>query len=320
MNSLTLGITPNYVGSVFVNRSMSRFGRLTLPIILTCSSHAQAPSQSPGHPEFEVASIRPSASIDDQGGQVNIAVHIDGAQVRFISFSLRDYLARAYGTSAAMVSGPDWTAAERFDILATFPAGSTPSQFPEMLQALLADRFRVKFHKEKKELPAYALLTGKGALKLKESPPDSAADQDEPKGNVSLAANGSAAGVGVNFGRGTSYSLANDRFEVTKMTMTLLATSLTRFADRPIVDMTGLTAKYDFTIRLTPEDYQAMLMRAALNTGMTLPPAALRSLSENSPAEGLSDALQQVGLKLESRKAPLDVIVIDDALKTPTPN
>jgi uncharacterized protein (TIGR03435 family) len=189
-----------------------------------------------------------------------------------------------------------------------------------MLQALLADRFQVKFHKEKKDLPAYVLLTGKGALKLKESPPDSDADQDEPKGNVNLAASGPAAGVGVNFGHGFSYSLANDRFEVTKMTMTLLAASLTRFADRPIVDLTGLTGKYDFMIRLTPEDYQAMLIRAAVNTGMTVPPEALRTLSENSSGEGLSDALHPVGLKLESRKAPLDVIVIDDALKTPTPN
>lgn len=299
---------------------MSRFVGITLPFLLAYSSFGQAPAQSPNRLEFELASIRPSASLDDQGGKVDLGVHIDGAQVRFVSFSLRDYLARAYGTSAGMVTGPDWTAVERFDISATLPAGSAPSQFPEMLQALLADRFHVKFHKEKKDLPAYVLLTSKGPPKLKESPPDADADQDEPRGNVSLAATGSAAGVGVNFGHGTSYSLANDRFEVRKMTMTLLATSLTRFADRPIVDMTGLTGKYDFTISLTDEDYQAMLLRAALNTGMTVPQALLRTLSENSSGAGLSDALQQAGLKLESRKAPLDVIVIDDALKTPTPN
>jgi uncharacterized protein (TIGR03435 family) len=291
---------------------MRLIGSATFPILLTCSAFAQT--------QFEVASIRPSASIDDQGGKVSLAVHIDGAQVRFISFSLRDYLARAYGTNVAMVSGPDWTGSERFDISATLPPGSTPSQFPEMLQALLADRFRLKFHKEKKELPAYALLTGKGPLKLKESPPDSDADRDEPKGNTNLAASGSAAGVGVNFGHGSSYSLANDRFEVRKLTMTLLATSLTRYADRPIVELTGLTGQYDFMIRLTPEDYQAMLLRAAISVGASLPPEAMRLIDSTSGGAGLSDALQQVGLRLEARKAPLDVLTIDDALKIPTAN
>jgi uncharacterized protein (TIGR03435 family) len=299
---------------------VSQLGRITLPILLVCLSFAQAHAQSPKRFEFEVASIRPTPSIDDQGGKVNLGVHIDGAQVRFVSFSLRDYLARAYGTNTAMVFGPDWTASERFDISATLPAGATPNQFPEMLQALLADRFQLKFHKEKKELPAYALLTGKGPLKLKESPPDSDADQDEPKGNATLAATGSAAGVGVNFGHGSSYSLANNRFEVRKLTMTQIATYMERFADHPIVDMTGLSGKYDFTINLTEEDYQAMLMRAAISVGASLPPEAIRMLAANSSGAGLSDALQQVGLRLDSRKAPLDVLVIDDALKTPTAN
>jgi uncharacterized protein (TIGR03435 family) len=93
-----------------------------------------------------------------------------------------------------------------------------------------------------------------------------------------------------------------------------------RFADHPIVDMTGLSGKYDFTINLTEEDYQAMLMRAAISVGASLPPEAIRMLAANSSGAGLSDALQQVGLRLDSRKAPLDVLVIDDALKTPTAN
>jgi len=219
-----------------------------------------------------------------------------------------------------MISGPDWTASETFDISATLPAGSTPAQIPEMLQTLLADRFHVKLHKEKKEFPVYALLAGKGPLKLKESPPDSDADQDEPKGNTNVAASGSAAGVGVNLGHGSSYSLANNRFETKKLTMTVFAANLTRFADRPIVDMTSLTGTYDVTIDLTPEDARAMLMRAAIQAGVTLPPEVLRMVAENSSGGGLSDALQQVGLRLEPRKAPLDVLVIDDALKSPTAN
>ncbi len=83
--------------------------------------------------------------------------------------------------------------------------------------------------------------------------------------------------------------------------------------------MTGLTGSYSFTINVTPEDYQAMNLRAAVVRGFTLPPEAQKFLDSTTPS-ALSDALQQVGLKLEPRKAPLDVLVIDDALKTPTAN
>ncbi len=212
---------------------MRLIGTITLPILLAGVLFAQSP-------QFEVASIRPSASYDDQGGKVNIGLHIDGAQVRLISFSLRDFLARAYGMKVTMISGPDWTASERFDISATLPAGSTPAQLPEMLQTLLADRFQIKLHREKKELPVYVLLPGKSPLKLKESPPDPNADQDEPKGTTNVAASGSEAGVALNLGHGSSYSFANHRFEASKLTMTQFTTHLERFVDRPIVDMTGL--------------------------------------------------------------------------------
>jgi len=247
-------------------------------------------------------------------------MHLDGAQVRFNSYSLREYLARAYGTKSKMITGPDWTASETFDISATLPPGSTPTQVPEMLQALLAERFQVKLHKERKDFPVYVLLAGKGPLKLQESPPDPNADKEEPKGTASVAASGSEAGVGVNLGHGSSYSLVNNRFEAIRLTMAQFTSNLERFADRPIVDMTGLAGQYDFAFDVTPEDYRGMIMRAALQAGVNLPPEAMRFLDGASSGAGLGDALQQVGLKLEARKAPLDVLVIDDALKTPTAN
>ena len=298
-------------GVVYIG--MSVIGRTFLPILLAISSFAQ----STPRPEFEVASIRPSAPLGQR--QVDFGLHLDGAQVHCVSWSLRDYAGLAYKIKATLISGPDWTASERFDVSATLPAGSAPSQLPEMFQALLADRFQLKLHKEKKEFPVYALIIGKAPLKLKETPPASDTDKDEPKGTVNIAAVGSSAGVGVNLGRGSSYSFANNRFEAKKLTMADFASNLERFADRQIVDMTGLAGHYDFAIDFTPEDYRAMLVRAALNAGVNLPPQALTAL-DGSSAGALPDALQQLGLKLEARKAPLDVLVIDDALKTPTPN
>jgi uncharacterized protein (TIGR03435 family) len=292
---------------------MSFIGRTSPPILLAASSFAQPAAR----PEFEVASIRPSAPLGQ--GQVDFGLHIDGAQVRCVSWSMRDYAGLAYKIKATLISGPDWTASERFDVSATLPAGSQPSQLPEMFQSLLADRFQLKLHKEKKEFPVYALIIGKAPLKLKETPAASETAKDEPTGTVNVAAIGSSAGVGVNLGHGSSYSFANNRFEAKRLTMADFASNLERFTDRQIVDMTGLAGHYDFAIDFTPEDYRAMLVRAAINAGVNLPPQALTAL-DGSSAGALPDALQQLGLKLEARKAPLDVLVIDDALKTPTAN
>lgn len=279
-------------------------------IVLVCPVFAQAP-------QFEVATVRPSAPGPAQ--QVKVGVHIDGAQVRIVALTLRDYVGIAYRMKVAQVSGPDWTANDRFDISATLPPGSTTAQLPEMLQALLADRFGMKVHKEKKEFPVYALLPGKGPLRLKESPPDPDADKDEPKGSVNVAATGSAAGVSVNLGHGSSWSFVPNRFEAKKLTMEQFAANLERFADRPIVDMTGLEGRYDLAFEVNPEDYRPMLIRSAIYAGEVMSPRAMRLL-EGASSAPLADAVQQIGLKLEARKAPLDVLVIDEALKTPTAN
>ena len=114
-----------------------------LAMLLTSPLLAQSP-------QFDVASVRPFVPAP---GQVAAGLHFDGAQVRGVGLSLRDYLATAYRTKATLISGPDWTATERYNITATLPEGSSKAQVPEMLQALLADRFQVKLHKEKKEFP-----------------------------------------------------------------------------------------------------------------------------------------------------------------------
>jgi uncharacterized protein (TIGR03435 family) len=89
--------------------------------------------------------------------------------------------------------------------------------------------------------------------------------------------------------------------------------------DRPILDMTDLKGNYDLTVSVTPEDYQTMLIRVAVNAGMMLPPQVLQVL-DNGSITSLLDGLQQLGLKMDARKAPLDVLVIDQLSKTPTEN
>jgi uncharacterized protein (TIGR03435 family) len=83
--------------------------------------------------------------------------------------------------------------------------------------------------------------------------------------------------------------------------------------------MTGLTGTYTFVVQVMPEDYMAMMMRSAVLRGANLPPEA-QKLLDTSPPSAIGDALGQVGLKLERRRAPLDILVVDSALKTPTAN
>ena len=274
------------------------------------------PAQSP---QFDVASVRPFAPSPEQ---VTAGLHFDGAQVRGVGLSLRDYLATAYRTKATLISGPDWTATERYNITATLPDGSSKAQVPEMLEALLSDRFEVKLHKEKKEYPIFALVLAKGPQKLKELPPDPNEDKvnDEPVGMANVATiAGVGNGVSVQYARGASITVANNRIEVTKLPLWVFCRNLERYSDRQIIDMTGLTGAYTFTVNLTPEDYMAMMFRSAVLRGAKIMPEA-QALLDANPAAAISDALGQVGLKLEARKAPLDILVIDSALKTPTAN
>ena len=101
--------------------------------------------------------------------------------------------------------------------------------------------------------------------------------------------------------------------------MPAFADTLARFVDRPVVDMTELKGSYDFALEFTPEDFRAMMVRAAITAGVALPPEAMRAL-EGVSGNSLFAGIQSLGLKLEGRKAPLEVLVIDHAEKVPTDN
>ena len=260
--------------------------------------------------EFEVASIRPSGDI--RNNQVVVGVHVDGSQVRVSFFSLKDYIGVAYRLRGNQIAGPDWLASQRFDINAKLSEGTSETDVPEMLQALLADRFKMKTHRETREFSAYALKVANTGLKLIESgpPPES----DNP-GAIDAAGGGNAQQITMNFGGGASFSLGMTSIEIKKMTMTRVADILTRFLDRPVVDMTNLKAAYDMTLELAPEDRMAMMIRAAVAGGVVLPPQALAMMDRGSNAS-LFDSMKKAGLNLEAQKASLDVLVIDQMEKT----
>jgi len=273
-------------------------------------------------PQFEVASIRPSAPTSL--GQVGLGLHIDGSQVSIRQFALKDEIAIAFKLKQYQVSGPDWLATEKFDIVAKLPDGAPRDQVREMLQALLLDRFQMKTHHESKDFSVYAVVVGKGGLKMKESPADPAdppadGDKKPDNGAVNVSVSGGRGGVVANYGNGSFFTLGNNRIDAQKMQMSYVADMLARFEDRPVLDFTELKGKYDFTLTFTEEDYHAMMIRAAISSGMALPPEAIQAM-QNASGDSLFSALQAVGLKLEPRKAPLDVLVIDHIEKAPTEN
>ena len=287
-------------------------------ILLFAGSARLFAQTAPTRPEFEVASIKPSVAAPS-GGQVHVGVQIDGAQVHCTYLSLKDYLRIAYQVKDFQVTGPDWMASERFDIHAKLPTGGR-GQFRDMLQTLLESRFQIKMHRASKEFPVYAVVVGKGGLKLKESPLDPEPEGAEGgRGAVNVTATGGRGGTTINYGRGAYFTLADNKIEARKLPMEALADSIGRFVERPVVDMTELKGTYDLNLEFTPEEYRVLLIRMALSAGVNLPAEAMKLL-EGASDESLFKGLQQMGLKLESRKSPLEVIVIDSATKTPIEN
>ncbi len=265
--------------------------------------------------EFEVASIRPVPATDPS--RVDADLRMDGAQAHFGALSIKNLIARAYRIQPSLITGPDWIASDRFDITAKLPDGATTDQIPEMLQSLLAERFGLKIHFEKKDLPAYALVLGKPPLKLKELTPD-VEQQTNNGGAVNVAVSGSAQGVSMDLGNGSSFTFADDQFQFTKVNMDVVAAELARFLDRPVVNMTSLPGNYNLTLPVTQEDYYILLVRSGANAGVALPPRALPLL--NGTPVSLFDAIDAEGLHLDSRKLPLDTIVVDHAIQSPTEN
>jgi uncharacterized protein (TIGR03435 family) len=271
--------------------------------------------------QFEVASIRPSPPPGPE--RMNVGVHIDGARVSCTALNLKDYISAAYKIKIYQIEGPDFLGSERFDINAKLPAGAAEAQVPDMIKALLAERFQMKAHRETKDFPVYALVVAKGGLKMKESPvdPNEVGDPGEkPKAPATnVTGSGGRGGVHLEYGHGSFFTMADNKFIARKLAIANFVEVLARFEDKPVVDMTGLTGSYDFDLEFTQEDYMAMLIRSAIAAGVTLPPEALRMLSGSS-GDSLTNALERLGLKLENRKAPLEVLVVDRIEKAPTEN
>ncbi len=227
---------------------------------------------------FEVAVIKPS-----QPGAQGKGITMRGPrQFATINTSLNDLITFAYGIHVQQISGGQaWFSSDLYDITAQPEADGLPNrkQIEGMLQKLLADRFKLTFHREKKELSVYAVTVAKTGSKLTKTEADANA----------------LPGLGF---RGLGDLAARNA------NMSDFASLLqTAVLDRPVVDQTGLSGRFDFTLKWTPDEFQFRNFATGLPQPQTEAPDA--------PPPLTTAIQQQLGLKIEGTRAPVEVLVID---------
>lgn len=227
---------------------------------------------SPTPLHFDVASIKATSTVPDQWkGAGEAAISFSPDSATLRNATLRDVILAAYGLKDYQVAGPSWLTSSRYDILAKAAQAAPPDQLKQMLQQLLAERCNLQAHRESRELATQTLAVGKSGPKFQE-----AASDGPPVLRFT--------GTGLLF---QNYSMSR------------LADYLTQHSSSPVVDQTGLSGTYNLPVKLLAGDAESPV-EVKIQLGATTKDGTLPAL-----------IAEQLGLKLEARKAPLDVLVID---------
>lgn len=236
------------------------------------------------NPVFEVSTVKPS-NPDEKRFGINVR---PGGAFATVGTSLRDLITFAYGVHAQQIVGePGWSEADKFDVNAKPDIEGIPNerQMQAMMQKFLAERFKLTLHHDKKDLTVYAFTVAKNGPKLTKSQPN----------GLSLP------GLGFR-GRGNMMARNATIADVAKLMQTMVL-------DRPVVDQTGLTDRYDLTLDWAPDDSQFRVR------GGQSPFPAPAAGNEDTRPDLFKAVQEQLGLKLESTKTATDVLVIDHVEK-----
>lgn len=262
-----------------------------------------------GQPAFEVASIKPGKPL----GPLGMRFEVNGGPGTGDPdlFSCRNcalitIIMQAYGLNAAHpFSAPGWMNDQRFDLQAKMLPGTTQEEFSLMLRNLLSERFKLAVHHEQKETPVYDLMVAKNGPKLKASAPHDAAKEQAAARDPSQPLKKDEEGFPV-IPPGSEITIAfghgHARLRLDNETTLKFAEVIAGPLQRPVIDATGLKGKYDFILSWVPEQ-----------RGGAIP--------DGDSGPTLERAIQaQLGLRLESKKSMVDVLVVDRAEKVPTGN
>jgi uncharacterized protein (TIGR03435 family) len=266
-------------------------------ILFSAGGQAQEAS-----PQFEVASIKPSPPYDGRG--MTVGSHggpgtDDPGMYRCENCEVSSFITTAYDLQSYQFLGQPWMNETRFMLSAKIPEGTTKAQFRLMMQSLLAERFKLTFHYEKKETVGYDLLVIKNGPKFKEASAEPSSEDDSQRADFSKKdADGfpvlPPGRTSMMIGTGSGYA---QRFG--QETMEPLVHMLSIRLGGPVVDTTGLRGKYDFELRWTDD-------RFAGGDSLGLP---------------ITKAIQdQLGLRVQKKKLMVDIFVVDHLEKVPTEN
>jgi len=249
---------------------------------------------------FEVASNKPSNPNPDN--PMFIGMSADGAMVKYTNITLGDCIRGAYRVRDFQIVGPDWMTKARFAISAKLPPGASGDQIPEMLQALLVERFKLEIRRDLKEQNVYALMVGNGGAKLK--PAEAKPDDKSPK---ALGPDGQPRPMMM-----FMFSPGGVAITAPSASIASVVGLMSRFTARPVVDMTGIEGQYDFKLTFAAET----------NPGLNAPalPGPDGAAASAEPAASVFDAVKQYGFRLEARKAPIEMITVTHLEKIPTEN
>lgn len=243
--------------------------------------------------EFEVASIKPAAP-DERRMFIGPG---PGGGISVTNMTLKQMIQNAWHIMPFQVSGgPAWIDSARYNVVAKPEKKPTPAENTRMLQALLRDRFQLAIHSETKEMPLYALVLARKDGKLGENLTESkeggctAPDPNQPP---PLLRPGGKLGCG-------GAIMSQRAMNGVSVPMTELARSLSLLVGQAVIDKTGLRAKYDYTVEFTPDESAAL---------PGVPPVA--ALADSSKPTLFTALQEQLGLKLESQKGPVEVFVVD---------
>jgi len=299
-------------------------------------------------PKFEVASVKPAVQLGaggggggrgDGGSGCRQALRMDRGRVNIECATIATLIGYAYRISPDRVTGPNWMVSPgspSFDIVAKLPQGASESQIPEMVQALLADRFQLATHRGTTTREIYGLLVAKGGTKIKEAARDADApvavtadDPDATPGDTEFFGAVETRTTPNTDGSGWTTAISNarmgtvrgtvgrdqiQRWEAPSITLAGLADLLDKIAPvpLPIVDMTGLKSRYQVVFEVSLNDLAG-----------TSEPAGMTNVHldmEEVVLMRFNDGLRKLGLQLERPKGPVETVIVDRVEKTPAAN
>jgi len=266
-----------------------------------------ASGQNAGTPVFEVASVKPVPPGTEFGGMKGGPGSSSPGQIAYSAATLRAVLCKAYAVERYQIVAPPWLDQERFDIVAKIPPNTTKEQFSLMLRNLLAERFKLVLHSEPQPYPVYALVVAKSGLKLKPSGDGSRPEPDKVSTSETVEVGKDFFPVMAPDATGISGVAARGKVYIRGQKVTAKEIAGMLSADRPIVDQTALSDKYDLTLSWTLEKKRDGA-------------PGEDALAAADADDTVFTAIEKFGLKLEPKKLPIEMLVIDHVEKVPSEN